>query len=107
MKILITGGAGFIGGHLTENLLKDGHEVFSIDDFSTGSPANIEAVKDDPHFHFAEGNMIDSPVLEDHDECEWFGADPSSGLRMEEKDYSGIDKRGLREVDETAVFGKG
>ncbi len=65
MKVLITGGAGFIGGHLTERLLKDGHEVFSIDDFSTGSPANIETVKHEPRFHFAEGNMIDSPVLEE------------------------------------------
>ena len=64
MMILITGGAGFIGGHLTENLLKDGHEVYSIDDFSTGSRSNIEAVKDDPRFHFEEGNMMDSPVLE-------------------------------------------
>lgn len=65
MKVLITGGAGFIGGHLTENLLADGHEVFSIDDFSTGSPRNLDAVRENPRFHFVEGNMIHAPELDE------------------------------------------
>ena len=44
MRILITGGAGFIGGHLTESLLKSGDEVIVADNFSTGSPDNLREV---------------------------------------------------------------
>ena len=52
MKILITGGAGFIGSHLAEALLGRGHEVFVIDDLSTGSIENIVHLKDNPGFHY-------------------------------------------------------
>lgn len=45
MRILITGGAGFIGSHLAEECLKDGHEVYVIDDFSTGFRENIQDVE--------------------------------------------------------------
>jgi len=45
MRILITGGAGFIGSHLAEECLKDGHEVYIIDDFSTGFQENVRAVE--------------------------------------------------------------
>jgi UDP-glucuronate decarboxylase len=41
MKILVTGGAGFLGSHLCERLVKEGHDVTCLDDFSTGSPQNI------------------------------------------------------------------
>lgn len=52
MKILITGGAGFIGSHLSEQHLKRGDEVYIIDDLSTGSMENIEHFKDNPGFHY-------------------------------------------------------
>jgi UDP-glucose 4-epimerase len=51
MKVLITGGAGFIGSHLAEEHLKRGDEVYIIDDLSTGSMKNIERIKGLSNFH--------------------------------------------------------
>jgi nucleoside-diphosphate-sugar epimerase len=48
-KVLITGGAGFIGSHLSEALLAAGREVLVLDDLSTGSLSNIAALQDNPH----------------------------------------------------------
>ena len=52
MKALITGGAGFIGSHLAERLLQTGHEVLAIDDLSTGSLKNLQAMESHPKFRF-------------------------------------------------------
>lgn len=52
MRILITGGAGFVGSHLSEALLAAGHEVFVLDDLSTGSIDNIAHLKARPGFHY-------------------------------------------------------
>ena len=65
MKILITGGAGFIGSHLAERLLKEGNEVYAIDNLSTGSLANIEPFKDNPKFHFCTGSILDRELMND------------------------------------------
>lgn len=52
MRYLITGGAGFIGSHLAEELLRRGHEVFVVDDLSTGSISNIRHLKTHDRFHY-------------------------------------------------------
>jgi len=57
-KILITGGAGFIGSHLAEKMLARGDEVFVIDDLSTGSLDNIKHLQDNPSLHFTEGSVF-------------------------------------------------
>ncbi len=50
MKILITGGAGFIGSHLSERLLKEGHEVIVVDNYFTGQKKNVHHLMDDHNF---------------------------------------------------------
>ena len=50
MKILVTGGAGFIGSHLCRRLLQDGHDVLCVDNFFTGTKANISDLMDNKHF---------------------------------------------------------
>lgn len=63
MKILITGGAGFIGSYLSEALLKEGHDVYIIDDLSTGSIQNIEHLKSNKRFHCTFDTIMNFPVL--------------------------------------------
>ncbi|MDP6776792.1 MAG: GDP-mannose 4,6-dehydratase [Candidatus Latescibacteria bacterium] len=59
MKVLITGGAGFIGSHLSERLLGEGHEVHALDDLSTGNLDNIQHLRDHPHYHLSIGTVLD------------------------------------------------
>src|SRR3954467_4258975 len=62
-RSLITGGAGFVGSHLAEELLQRGEEVFVIDDLSTGRIDNIESLKPNPKFHYAIDSVHNEPVL--------------------------------------------
>lgn len=64
MKILITGGAGFIGSHLAERLLGEGHKVSVIDNLSTGRLENIETFKDNPSFSFTTGTILNKELLD-------------------------------------------
>ncbi len=64
MRALVTGGAGFIGSHLTERLLKDGNKVAVIDNLSTGSLENIESFKNHTDFEFVEGDIRNAELIE-------------------------------------------
>ncbi|AYY12673.1 NAD-dependent epimerase/dehydratase family protein [Actinobacteria bacterium YIM 96077] len=61
---LITGGAGFIGGHLAERLLAAGHHVICIDDLSTGSVSNVARLSDYPGFEFVRGSVLDEKLVD-------------------------------------------
>jgi len=63
MRILVTGGAGFIGSHLCERLIKDGHSVTAIDDFSTGRSENLVSLEGVNDFTLIKGSILDSYVL--------------------------------------------
>jgi len=63
MRILVTGGAGFIGSHLSERLVSDGHSVTVIDNLSTGRVSNLESLMDSDNFTFVGGSILDSNVL--------------------------------------------
>ena len=64
MRILITGGAGFIGSHLTDRLLTDGHQIKVLDDSSTGRAENLNQCKSDSNFDYVNGSVIDQKLLE-------------------------------------------
>ena len=63
MRVLITGGAGFVGSHLAEALLERGDEVFVLDDLSTGSIDNIAHLKGRPTFHYTIDSVTNEPLL--------------------------------------------
>ena len=63
MRYLITGGAGFIGSHLTETLLSKGNQVTILDDLSTGTNKNLSAVKD--KIEFCHGSILDKSLIDE------------------------------------------
>ncbi len=63
MKILVTGGAGFIGSHLSEALIEKGREVYVVDNFSTGSAKNIARLAGSKRFHFKKGSVTDEKTM--------------------------------------------
>lgn len=62
---LITGGAGFIGSHLAEDLLNRGYKVYAVDNLSTGSLDNIDHLQDNPNFAFEVGTIMDEDLMDE------------------------------------------
>lgn len=60
---LVTGGAGFIGSHLAEELLRRGNSVHVVDDLSTGSIKNLDGFRDQKHFSYTIGSITDGPLM--------------------------------------------
>ena len=94
MKVLITGGSGFIGSHLSEALVSRGDEVICLDDFSTSSQSNLQSLEGHPNFSFVNASILDRnilwEILKEVDSCFHFAAavgvqkildDPISSLK--------------------------
>jgi UDP-glucuronate decarboxylase len=64
MRILVTGGAGFIGSHLSERLINDGHDVICLDNFFTGRRENIFHLLNNPRFELVRHDVIEPILLE-------------------------------------------
>ena len=60
MRILISGAAGFLGSHLTDLLLQQGHEVVGVDNFITGKQENILHLSNNPHYKFLRQDVIEA-----------------------------------------------
>jgi UDP-glucose 4-epimerase len=64
MRILVTGGAGYIGSNLTDAFISEGHEVFVVDNLSTGKIANIQHLLANDHFHFVNDTILNDSLMD-------------------------------------------
>jgi dTDP-glucose 4,6-dehydratase len=80
MRILVTGGAGFVPSHLCDRLLADGHDVVAVDNYVTGSPRNVAHLADHPRFTLVEADVTRSLPVEGRFERVYHMASPASPI---------------------------
>lgn len=92
MKVLITGGAGFIGSHLAEELLRAGHEVTALDNLSTGRLENVSHLENNPNFHLVVGDILNESLVDKLVErADWvFHLAAAVGVQLIVKDPIGV-----------------
>src|SRR5690606_29730226 len=64
MRVLITGAAGFLGSHLCDRFIADGHEVIAMDSFITGTPDNLAHLMGEPRFRFVQHDVTEFVYVE-------------------------------------------
>lgn len=90
MRIIVTGGAGFLGSHLSDKLIEQGNQVICIDNLLTGNPDNIAHLQNSPDFQFVEANAIDGfPGDLDFDQL-YHLASPASPNKNNPKSYQAL-----------------
>ena len=85
MRVLVTGGAGFLGSHLTDRLLAEGHDVIGMDNFLTGSPDNIAHLLGHPRYHFVQHDVTNFMYVEGALDAVLHFASPASPIDYLEK----------------------
>lgn len=91
-KVLITGGAGFIGSHLAEELLRAGHDVTALDNLSTGRLENVSHLESNPNFHLVVGDILNEALVDKLVErADWvFHLAAAVGVELIVKDPIGV-----------------
>ena len=87
MKVIVTGGAGFLGSHLCDKLLELGHKVYAVDNLITGSRENIKHLLDNPDFVFIEHDVIDPFTISSEIDQIYHLASPASPNKHNPKSY--------------------
>ena len=90
MKILVSGGAGFLGSNLCQRLLSEGHEVTAVDNLITGSEKNLQDLKQNPNFKFINLDVLKIAELEGDFDRVYHMASPASPNKHSQKSYMAL-----------------